>query len=145
MNDFLATEDRALLERNGLADFDALWARQAALNPALFTEAARADLRDTLLHQRPLRPVKPGRCTLLPDEERALLALPSQQRFRILQEVNHLRLLDAGLQETPLTLAQRDAIVDLLEASGKVSFEAIRKKLKLGDVVQFNLEDEKRT
>lgn len=28
MNDFLATEDRALLERNGLADFDALWARQ---------------------------------------------------------------------------------------------------------------------
>lgn len=28
MNDFLATEDRALLERHGLADFDALWARQ---------------------------------------------------------------------------------------------------------------------
>ncbi|MCF4976954.1 lipopolysaccharide kinase [Pseudomonas gessardii] len=28
MNDFLAAEDRALLERNGLADFDALWARQ---------------------------------------------------------------------------------------------------------------------
>lgn len=28
MSDFLAAEDRALLERNGLADFDALWARQ---------------------------------------------------------------------------------------------------------------------
>jgi CRISPR-associated endonuclease Csn1 len=67
---------------------------QAALQPALFTEVARADLRDTLLHQRPLRPVRPGRCTLLPDEERAPLALPSTQRFRILQEVNHLRLLD---------------------------------------------------
>ena len=134
------------VDRQMVADeFDALWARQAAMNPALFTEAARAELRDTLLHQRPLRPVKHGRCTLLPDEERAPLALPSQQRFRILQEVNHLRLLDAGLQETPLTLAQRDAIVDLLEASGKVSFKEIRKKLKLGDVVQFNLEDEKRT
>ncbi|MGZ0714123.1 lipopolysaccharide kinase InaA family protein [Pseudomonas palleroniana] len=28
MSDFLATEDRALLERNGLATFDALWAKQ---------------------------------------------------------------------------------------------------------------------
>ncbi|KAF1033084.1 MAG: Protein InaA [Pseudomonas sp.] len=28
MSDFLATEDQALLERNGLATFDALWARQ---------------------------------------------------------------------------------------------------------------------
>ena len=28
MSDFLAAEDRALLERNGLATFDALWARQ---------------------------------------------------------------------------------------------------------------------
>lgn len=72
---------------------------------------ARADLRDTLLHQRPLRPVRPGRCTLLPDEERAPLALPSTQRFRILQEVNHLRLLDGTLSEVPLTLAQRDAVV----------------------------------
>ena len=134
------------VDRQMVADeFDALWAKQAALNPAQFTEAARADLRDTLLYQRKLRPVKPGRCTLIPEEERAPLALPSQQRFRILQEVNHLRLLDAGLQEMVLTLAQRDAVVDLLEQSGKVSFKSIRKKLKLGDAVQFNLEDEKRT
>ena len=28
MSDFLAAEDRALLERNGLATFDALWAKQ---------------------------------------------------------------------------------------------------------------------
>ena len=134
------------VDRQMVADeFDALWVKQAAFNPAQFTEAARADLRDTLLHQRPLRPVKPGRCTLLPEEERAPLALPSQQRFRMLQEVNHLRILDAGLQETPLTLAQRNAIVTLLEASGKVTFKAMRKHLKLGDAVQFNLEDEKRT
>ena len=28
MSDFLAADDRALLERNGLATFDALWAKQ---------------------------------------------------------------------------------------------------------------------
>ena len=126
-------------------EFDALWAAQAAFNPSLFHEQARAELRDTLLHQRPLRPVKPGRCTLLPEEERAPLALPSTQRFRILQEVNHLRILHPDLHEEPLTLAQRDAIVNMLESKTKVTFAAMHKKLKLGDSVQFNLEDAKRT
>ncbi len=134
------------VDRRMVADeFDALWINQAELNPALFNEQARAELRDTLLHQRPLRPVKPGRCTLLPDEERAPLALPSTQRFRILQEVNHLRVLYPDLREEALSLAQRNAIVELLEGSGKVTFKAMRKKLKLGDAVQFNLEDAKRT
>ncbi|GHU14997.1 hypothetical protein FACS189441_5980 [Betaproteobacteria bacterium] len=90
--------DRAMIEQ----EFDALWAKQDEFNPALFHEKARLNLKDTLLHQRPLRPVNPGRCTLLPEEERAPLALPSQQRFRIYQEVNNLRLLDSVLQRTEL-------------------------------------------
>ncbi|WP_423457935.1 type II CRISPR RNA-guided endonuclease Cas9 [Ottowia sp. VDI28] len=134
------------VDRQMVADeFDAIWEAQATRNPTLFTESAQADLRDTLLFQRDLRPVKPGRCTLIPAEPRAPLALPSTQRFRILQEVNHLRILDAGLNETLLTLAQRDAIVALLEAKAKVSFKEMRKQLKLGDAAKFNLEDEKRT
>lgn len=123
-------------------EFDALWAAQAGFNPALFNEAARDELRDTLLHQRNLRPVKPGRCTLVPDEPRALLALPSTQRFRIYQEVNNLRLLEDELREEPLTLAQRDQIVALLEKQAKVSFTAMRKAL--GYSAKFNLEDAKR-
>ena len=133
------------IDRQMVADeFDALWAVQAAFNPVLFNEQARAELRDTLLHQRPLRPVKPGRCTLLPEEERAPLALPSTQRFRILQEVNHLRILHPDLREEALRLNQRDAIVALLEDRGKVTFQAMRRTLDLGDAVQFNLEDAKR-
>jgi CRISPR-associated endonuclease Csn1 len=139
--------DRAMIE----AEFDALWAKQSELNPALFHETARAELKDCLLHQRPLRPVKPGRCTLMPEEERAPLALPSQQRFRIYQEVNNLRLLREGLSEEPLTLTQRDQIVDLLErplrekkTAHEVTFEQIRTALGLGGSVRFNIEDEKR-
>ncbi|WP_366103915.1 type II CRISPR RNA-guided endonuclease Cas9 [Ottowia sp.] len=123
-------------------EFDALWAAQAAFNPAQFTEAARVDLRDTLLYQRKLRPVKPGRCTLVPEEPRALLALPSTQRFRIYQEVNHLRVLHDDLREEPLTLAQRDEIVALLENQAKVTFTKMRKTL--GVSATFNLEDAKR-
>ena len=44
--------DRAMVE----AEFDTLWALQAQLNPSLFTDIARADLKDALLHQRPLKP-----------------------------------------------------------------------------------------
>ena len=97
------------IDRSMVADeFDTLWSIQARFNPELFNDRARAELRDCLLHQRPLRPVQPGRCTLIPEEPRAPLAMPSQQRFRIYQEVNHLRILTPDLQEKPLTLQQRD-------------------------------------
>lgn len=135
--DFYA--DRAMIEH----EFDTLWERQQAFNPELFNESARSELKDILLHQRPLRPVKPGRCTLLPDEERAPLALPSVQRFRIYQELNNLRILTPDLLETPLSKAQRDELADLLER-GDATFTKIRKILGLGGDTAFNLEDIKR-
>lgn len=132
--------DRAMVEH----EFDALWAKQSELNPTQFTEAARADLKDVLLHQRALKPVKPGRCTFIPDEERAPLALPSTQRFRMYQEVNNLRILREGLKEEPLTLKQRDDLIASLEKSSKRTFTQIKKLLGLGGAVQFNFEDPKR-
>jgi CRISPR-associated endonuclease Csn1 len=131
--------DRSMIE----AEFDALWLKQSEINPTLFNETARAELKDCLLHQRPLKPVKPGRCTLLPEEERAPLALPSQQRFRIYQEVNNLRMLRDELKDEPLTKEQRDAVVQALEANGKRTFTQIQKII--GFSGQFNLQDEKRT
>ena len=136
--DFYA--DRAMVEH----EFDVLWAKQSSLNPALFTVAARNELKDVLLHQRPLLPVRPGRCTLLPEEERAPLALPSTQRFRIYQELNNLRLLTADLREKPLTLEQRNQIAALLEKQGEVRFSAMLKALKFPSTAKFNLEDIKR-
>lgn len=134
------------VDRKMVADeFDALWAKQAALNPAQFQAAAGAALKDCLLHQRNLRPVKPGRCTLEPDEPRAPLALPSQQRFRILQEVNHLRLLGGRLLEETLSLTQRDKLVAALEEGSKSFKTAIPKLLGLPGTTQFNLADAKRT
>ncbi|MDR2991392.1 MAG: type II CRISPR RNA-guided endonuclease Cas9, partial [Burkholderiaceae bacterium] len=132
--------DRAAIE----AEFDALWAKQAELDSAQFNETARAELKDCLLHQRPLKPVKPGRCTLMPEEERAPLALPSQQRFRIYQEVNNLRILGERLQEQSLTLVQRDELAAELDRKNKLSFTQIRKLLGLPGATQFNLEDAKR-
>jgi len=133
------------IDRTMITDeFDALWAKQAALNPAQFNPVAHEALKDCLLHQRPLKPVKPGRCSLLPDEPRAPLALPSQQRFRILQELNHLRILGGRLLEEPLTLEQRNILAAALEQGSKSFKTAIPKMLGLPGSVQFNLADAKR-
>ena len=132
--------DRAMIE----AEFDVLWAAQAAMNPALFTPTARDELKDALLFQRPLKPVLPGRCTLLPDEVRAPLALPSTQRFRIYQELANLRILGEGLKEQALTLEQRDKLARALETGHKSFKTAIPKLLNLSGLVKFNLADAKR-
>jgi CRISPR-associated endonuclease Csn1 len=132
------------IDRSMVAEeFDRLWAVQASFNPAQFNEENRRELRDILLHQRNLRPVRPGRCTLLPGEERAPLALPSVQRFRIYQELNHLRLVAADLTESSLTLPQRDQLARLLE-HGDLTFPKMRRALGLAGSTQFNLEDVKR-
>lgn len=131
--------DRAMVAE----EFDALWQAQVVYTPDFFIEAKRAELRDVLLHQRKLKPVKPGRCSLLPNEERAPLALPSVQRFRIYQEANNLRLLTPSLGEQPLTLEQRNVIAQLLEG-GDVTFTKMLRALKLPGRTKFNLEDVKR-
>ena len=132
--------DRAMIE----AEFDALWVAQSAINPALFNNTAGDELKDALLFQRPLKPVIPGRCTLLPDEMRAPLALPSTQRFRIYQELANLRIFGEGLKEEALTLAQRDKLAQALETGHKSFKTAIPKLLGLSGAVKFNLADAKR-
>ncbi len=131
--------DRSLIEQ----EFDTLWENQQGFNPDIFTDQARDELRDILLYQRPLKPVKPGRCTLIPKDERAPLALSSTQRFRIYQELNHLRLINPDMPERPLSLDERDKLASLLE-KGNLTFGKIRRTLKLDSATGFNLEDEKR-
>ena len=133
--------DRGMIE----TEFDTLWEVQSGFNPSLFNETARDELKDCLLHQRPLRSVKPGRCTLLPEEERAPLALPSQQRFRIFQELNNLRIIGKDLEDIPLSIEQRNTLADALETNSKRTFTQIRKLLTLSGASTFNLEDVKRT
>jgi CRISPR-associated endonuclease Csn1 len=132
--------DRAMVE----AEFDALWASQKRFNAQQYNDKAYTDIKDTLLFQRPLKPVKPGRCTLLPDEERAPLALPSVQRFRMLQEVNNLRVTSADLTDRLLTKSERDLVIEALESNAKRTFIQIRRLLQLPASTSFNLEDEKR-
>ncbi len=134
---------RAMVEE----EFDALWTAQRAHYPHLLTNAAHDTLRDIMLFQRRLRPVEAGHCPFEPDEYRARLCAPLQQRFRMLQELNHMRVRE-GIGERALTLDERNAMLAILEADTgprPVSFTRLARAagLRTGD---FNFaRDAKRT
>ncbi|MDN5882551.1 MAG: type II CRISPR RNA-guided endonuclease Cas9, partial [Nitrosospira sp.] len=94
---------RAMVEE----EFNKLWEVQKGYHPQLLTEKARETLRDIMLFQRRLKPVEPGRCLYEPDEYRTRLCAPLQQRFRMLQELNNLRVRD-GIGNRALTLEERN-------------------------------------
>ncbi|MDX6748845.1 type II CRISPR RNA-guided endonuclease Cas9 [Geminicoccaceae bacterium 1502E] len=121
------------------AELDAVWEAQAARNPAL-TDAMRDELRRILLHQRPLRAPLVGKCWLEPSEPRAPKALPLTQRFRIAQDLAHLRIRAPGEPERPLDDAGREKLRALLLTGSDLTFAKMRKELKLSREEGFNLE-----
>lgn len=82
-----------------------------------------------------------GRCELERGEKRCPRAARIAQRFRIVQEVNNLRILDyANREERRLTQGEREAIIGYLSEAKERTFVQLRKKLQLHDQVRFNLE-----
>ncbi|WP_084458410.1 type II CRISPR RNA-guided endonuclease Cas9 [Desulfocurvus vexinensis] len=132
--------ERTLLQE----EFQALWEKQRCHYPSL-TDDLRQTLEDAIFYQRPLRPVQPGRCTFNPGEDRAPRALPTAQRFRMLQETNNIRIVSPTLEKRPLTLKERDAVLQTLLGAKKRTFEQIRKTLGLSAEDKITLESAKRT
>lgn len=126
-------------------EFDALWVAQQRFHAGLLTDEARDSLKDTLLFQRKLLPVKPGNCLFENDEFRARLCSPLQQHFRILQELNNLRLIE-GLVQRPLTLSERNHLLQKLFRTREMTFAQMRKELGFSrsSGIRFNLESERR-
>lgn len=136
------------IDREWIAEeFDKLWESQRRFYPDLLNDTAHDRIKGILLHQRPLRPMLPGKCFLEPDERRAPAALPSAQLCRLYQEVNHLRvetLVDR--KERPLTRKERDELIRTLDNKAEVKFEGLRKQLfgANREAFRFTLESENR-
>jgi len=132
---------RDLLEE----EFDAIWDAQAPHHPEALTPQVHDRLFEIVFHQRPLREPKVGTCTLVPGETRLPKAHPLFQRRRLLEEVNNLRIVRAGENPEPLTLEQRNILLLKLKDKAEVSFESLRKALKLDPDARFNKESEHRS
>ena len=127
-------------------EFEKLWEEQRRHHPQVLHESAHEKIRHHIFHQRDLKPVQPGRCTLETDEPRAPKALPLNQEFRIHQEIANLKIQYAdGRAGEFLTPKQREKIFAKLQRQKTMSFDNVRKQLKLEKEDGFNLEDEKRT
>ena len=102
--------DRAMLE----SEFDAI---RDAQTPSHALSADDWDrLRDLIFHQRPLKPVDPGLCRFEDGEKRAPRALPSFQEFRILSEVNNLRVTVGTDPERDLSESERERVLNRLRS-----------------------------
>lgn len=99
-------------------EFEKIWKTQASYHSQMRDEMLKKKVYDAIFSQRPLKPQIVGKCTYMQDEDRAFHAMPSFQRYRIYQDVNHLTLRDGDKvrrlrDDSNMNL--RNAIVKLLE------------------------------
>ena len=126
--------DRAMYE----AEFDAIREEQV---PHHGLSAEQWDrLHSTVFFQRPLKPVDPGYCQLEAGEKRAPRALPIAQEFRMLQEVNNLRIRVGIDPERRLNEDERERALQRLRSGRPINLEKpTRKELGLDSDAKFNL------
>ena len=123
-------------------EFDLIKRRQEKhhkITPAQWTE-----LKRIIFHQRPLRPVEPGWCALEVNERRAPRAHPDAQEFRILEEVNNLRITIPREKERRLTDDERRRALGRLLKGVDIGLQPKPPKqlpqyLKLPEGAAFNL------
>jgi CRISPR-associated endonuclease Csn1 len=124
-------------------EFDLLWTKQSECYPRILTEELQKKIRDEILFfQRPLKPTNEliGDCELEPAEKRCPRGDLCAIKFRILQDVNNLRIQNPDSSESNLTTEQRNLILDELSKKKELKFGDIRKKLNLMETQLFNLE-----
>lgn len=77
-----------------------------------------------------------GNCTLIPTELRAARADYTAEYFKLLQDLNHMRLVDNSGSH-PLTQQQRAILEEMAFRSANLTYGQLRKKLGLLDEVRF--------
>ena len=80
-----------------------------------------------------------GHCTFEKDEPRAAKGSYSAEYFRLLQDVNHLRLVKNDGESCALTREQKQIYIDLVMKSAAASYAQLRKKLELPNDISFNM------
>ena len=80
-----------------------------------------------------------GHCTFEKDEPRAAKGSYSAEYFRLLQDVNHLRLVKNNGESCALTREQQQIYIDLVMKSATASYAQLRKKLELSNDISFNM------
>ena len=124
-------------------EFDRIWDTQKSANPdfgkTASGECGREIIRAIIVDQRDLKPPIVGKCPFYPDLNRAPMALPSFQQFRILNDLNHLEYGDeSGLHQ--LSGDEREQVFAELQRKKRMSFDDMREKILKNEGAKFNYE-----
>lgn len=149
---------RAMVEE----EFNAIWDAQKQHHPKVLTGELYRTLHSDIFFQQTFaltpkrRALWPdgfvnakkapqlARCPLFPDEFRSASGTWWGQRFRLLKELNNLRVLNEVGESRELTPHERFTLLSELGYKKTMKFNAMRKSLKLADTDTFNLEAGKR-
>jgi CRISPR-associated endonuclease Csn1 len=118
-------------------EFSAIRNKQEVFYPALNWEG----IYNAIFFQRPLKAQERGKCQFMMDKERTFKMMPCSQEVRILQEVYNLNAYNRDAVEE-LSDEQRALLIKTLNGKEKMTFDAIRKLLKID--CHFNLESPSR-
>ena len=130
-------------DRQMYQDELALIFTQQSLHHAVLDDDVQVYINHIIFHQRPikLKPDRVGRCSLEPSCKRAAVARLEYQRFRYLQDINHLEYFDAYTDQwCRLSPEKKHKLVELFEHHAAPSFAKIRKELGLDRKTEFNLD-----
>lgn len=114
-------------------EFEAIWRAQEKYHPELLKPEVKEELKEAIFYQRPLKSARwmVGWCELEPMRRRIRWAMPLAQRFRMLQRVNDLEVIEPDGQGRKLSEEERRKLIEALEREGDISFDRIRKLLGL--------------
>ncbi|MEW6074190.1 MAG: type II CRISPR RNA-guided endonuclease Cas9 [Planctomycetota bacterium] len=139
-------------------EFEKIWGAQAPHHAGVLTEVLHKRLHHALFHQRPLKSQRHlvGSCELenggeyvssetgvvvrVKRRRRAPECLLVSQRFRLVQKVNDLAVVDRFGRTQQLGTEQRQQLLRELEVRDALSFAEIKKLLGMPRSTHFNLE-----
>ena len=135
-------------------EFEKIWAEQSK-HYTILTKDLKQKFYNAIFYQRPLKPQELGFCIFEDGKHRIYKAHPLFQKFRVLQTVNQLKIIN-GDEKKDLSNEQKDKLVEILlktfdgissnskSSLGTLSFSVMKKKLGLHKTIKFNIESEKR-
>ncbi len=130
-------------------EFNKLWQKQSSYYRDVLNNSLKEKIFDAIFYQRSMKVQKHlvGMCEYEKSKKRSSRGTWYAQRFRMLQDINNLKIIDTATGEIQerLTDEQRHKLKELLDRRKEATFDRIRKHLGLPDTCVFNFErDHKR-
>lgn len=125
-------------------EFSQIWDKQAEFYPQMQNSNLKKEIYNILFYERPAAPYATADCIYIKGEKRLSKAHPLSEKRRIYEEVNNIRIITNDMGRQPLTLEQRDKIINELLMKGlNAGKKAIKKTLGLSGQQSLSLLDDK--